>query len=1058
MSNGLPPIGVEAVVKNWPNFQKILGSMDSVVSKAAKGIEQATTKTTEMDKASTKAQKSISLFTDGVSKLGQMAGGAGSGVDALISQVLSLSGVSATTAAAVATIGAAIFALGLRGGTVKGVAEAFDNLAASAETTGQVLLGNLRTASRGTITDFSLMQQANVALSGSTGELAKRLGQDLPKLLEISRVQARATGRDIQFLFDSLVGGIKRGSPLLIDNTGLVLKEGAANETYAKSIGKTVEQLTAQEKQIALLNATLQAGGVAMATIGAQQELSTEKWARMQATIGNIVDTLGVAFEPIVGRVLDVVNTVLGFVGNLVSGLATIFGPIIQVVSDFVGIFTNAFGGIVNIVNNVISTIAGVIGNVVETIVAPFQVAIEIVNGLFGGLIGFIGSVIQGIVNGLATAANFIIGLARLFFVGGARVIGALAGGIAAAANKFVLPAVKAVAKLIADFLVGLSPPPKGPLSAIDKGGENVMKAWLDGFVGAGLDPIEKVSADVVAMMGEIGRASRDQVEKRLAILDKAIQPFADKLAIIKAQFDALKEPVDAAFRSIDRQMEQAVQALARGEAGSAEMVRQLDSQRAALEGMVDARQAEIDQATIQLSLVKAAQAQERVLLGIRQRQLGPIEKAVKATEQVIDKAAKAPEKKGGGGGGGAGGGAPEMALTDPGKAGGGFADTLKESLGEGFMQGIGGEAGLADLQQNVSGVQAELARIGSVDIGSKIKEKLGSVFDPNKEGSIIYNIRMWFKDAFDPASPNSIIKWFESLGTNIAIALADLGTTISANIIDPAKLAIGNFVTWVINIDDPTSLPGSLKFAISQIPTAVANTVELLNTSIVQPVKDKLTEIGTFVHDLFAGTGEGSISWFLSKAVEFFAALPAQIGGALSSMGQWFVNTFVNPIIDGINSVLAAFEGFINANIIPGIKQLGAHILTIMTLAGQAGSESYNSLFSAIQGAEVKFGRVAKIGAAKGGLFSGGVLRVGEQGEEIVASASKMAVFPNQFVRAVNSLSHVMAQPAPIIVPGGSNSTTNTYNNGGINATFNNVPNNQDAMRRLGIMRATTR
>ena len=84
-------------------------------------------------------------------------------------------------------------------------------------------------------------------------------GKGLAGLMDIARAQARATGQDVNYLFDSLVMGVKRGTPLLIDNTGLVLKVSDANERFARSLGKTVGALTA-EKQIALLNATLEAG------------------------------------------------------------------------------------------------------------------------------------------------------------------------------------------------------------------------------------------------------------------------------------------------------------------------------------------------------------------------------------------------------------------------------------------------------------------------------------------------------------------------------------------------------------------------------------------------------------------------------------------------------------------------------------------------------------------------------------------------------------------------------------------------------------------------------
>jgi hypothetical protein len=89
---------------------------------------------------------------------------------------------------------------------------------------------------------------------------------------------------------------------------------------------------------------------------------------------------------------------------------------------------------------------------------------------------------------------------------------------------------------------------------------------------------------------------------------------------------------------------------------------------------------------------------------------------------------------------------------------------------------------------------------------------------------------------------------------------------------------------------------------------------------------------------------------------------------------------------------------------------------------------------------------------AALGGTFSGGLLRVGERGEEFIASAAKLAVFPHEFVQAIDRLTMVLAQPAPMPVYAGS--TVNHINNG-INATFNGVEGGNDIMRRMALLRA---
>ena len=118
---------------------------------------------------------------------------------------------------------------------------------------------------------LQLMQQTNTALAGASGDLATEMGAALPKLLEAGRAAALLNPSlgDANFMFQSLVTGIKRGSSALIDNTGITLKIGEATDAYAASIGKSVTELTAQERSIAILRGTLEGTLVTMYEGGA---------------------------------------------------------------------------------------------------------------------------------------------------------------------------------------------------------------------------------------------------------------------------------------------------------------------------------------------------------------------------------------------------------------------------------------------------------------------------------------------------------------------------------------------------------------------------------------------------------------------------------------------------------------------------------------------------------------------------------------------------------------------------------------------------------------------
>jgi hypothetical protein len=182
------------------------------------------------------------------------------------------------------------------------------------------LLDDLKVAAGGTITELVLMQQANTALAGSSGQLATEMGAALPKLLEAARAAAKLNPAygDAEFMFQSLVGGIKRGTPLLIDNTGIVLKVGEATEAYAKSIGKSVTELTSQERSLAILRGTLEgADRLLQQTAGSTNSMATSAgqlrvaWQELKTAIGEgIAPATSAAQSGLAGAISQVTSIV----------------------------------------------------------------------------------------------------------------------------------------------------------------------------------------------------------------------------------------------------------------------------------------------------------------------------------------------------------------------------------------------------------------------------------------------------------------------------------------------------------------------------------------------------------------------------------------------------------------------------------------------------------------------------------------------------------------------------------------------------------------------------
>jgi hypothetical protein len=222
-----------------------------------------------------------------------------------LDDIVKAAGIAAASLAAFGIAAKQAFDLGAEGAALSQLSESFDGLESRLGL--QIdLRKELEKAARGTIATSELEASALTLLAGTSGDLEQALGGALPQLLEIAKAANKVNPAlgDTSFLFDSLARGIKRSSPLILDNLGLVIKIGEVNETAAEKLGKTVEQLTAEEKQMALLNATIAAGGTLIEQAGGNVDSLTDSYAKLEATVKNTADemkqSIGDALRPAV--------------------------------------------------------------------------------------------------------------------------------------------------------------------------------------------------------------------------------------------------------------------------------------------------------------------------------------------------------------------------------------------------------------------------------------------------------------------------------------------------------------------------------------------------------------------------------------------------------------------------------------------------------------------------------------------------------------------------------------------------------------------------------------
>ncbi len=219
-----------------------------------------------------------------------------------------LTGIGAA-GAGIAIVGATMkkaFDLGREGAVIEQTSESFGFLMEKVNAAPD-LMDQLTAASHGTISAFELQSSTMTLLAGASGELGTSLANATPRLMEIAKAANKlnpALGTTA-FMYESIATGVKRAQPLILDNLGLTLKVGEANIAYAESIGKTVEEMTTQDKAMAILNATLEAGDTLIDQVGGTTDSATDSFDQLDVAVKELVDEIKKGLAPFLKKAAD---------------------------------------------------------------------------------------------------------------------------------------------------------------------------------------------------------------------------------------------------------------------------------------------------------------------------------------------------------------------------------------------------------------------------------------------------------------------------------------------------------------------------------------------------------------------------------------------------------------------------------------------------------------------------------------------------------------------------------------------------------------------------------
>lgn len=234
--------------------------------------------------------------------------------------------------AAITGVAVASLKLGETAGKYESIRDAFGSMTKEMGVNIDEFEQRVANATGGQLDNLTILQGATRGLSLIGKDAFNNFGSDFEKMAELSKKAARATGQDVNFMFDSLVLGISRESKMILDNLGVSVDITKAKEDYAKTLHKTSEELTQSEAKHAVLTSTLAQlestyGAVAVSSGG-----FSGNWAKVTTELTNFKLELGQAILPLLNQlskeVLPIVREYLPTFVSAVSKLITAFSEL----------------------------------------------------------------------------------------------------------------------------------------------------------------------------------------------------------------------------------------------------------------------------------------------------------------------------------------------------------------------------------------------------------------------------------------------------------------------------------------------------------------------------------------------------------------------------------------------------------------------------------------------------------------------------------------------------------------------------------------------------------
>lgn len=332
-------------------------------------------------------------------------------------------------------------------GVVAGLKGAFEGLSASIGVTGAEMLEKFRVATGGMVTMKDAMMSFNKAAQLISVDFASMIPDAMKYLGKVST----ATGANLDYLLDSLVVGVGRLSPMILDNLSIQVSLAEASERAAEMFGLQKDELSKTQKQLGMANVVMEK----LARNTAHMPDVTGSAKAQMAALGTVIaDTrteIGLRFLPLLSESMNVMNMLANavlpklvpaaeMVANALMGIVKWIKEMIpsqKILEGLKNVFIEIGVGITEALSGPIK----VWGNWIKIIKAQISGIAKIIFGDFVGSIGeaadyvanFFYDTLTPAINTVAKYLTYFFRVARDVFVG----LEALLKGDTERATKF---------------------------------------------------------------------------------------------------------------------------------------------------------------------------------------------------------------------------------------------------------------------------------------------------------------------------------------------------------------------------------------------------------------------------------------------------------------------------------------------------------------------------------------------------------------------------------------------------------------------------------------------